>query len=103
MRWKPHVRFGERAGETDRSKDRHRAPARLHLGFAAVDDVRRRIQRENSSGVFATTSNPCLPSASRVSAVCIPRIVSALSRPTTSFGVPAGASRPIHASDSSWG
>ena len=30
MRWKPHVRFGERTGETDRPKDRHRAPVRLH-------------------------------------------------------------------------
>jgi len=30
MRWKPHVRFGERAGETDQLKGWHRAPARLH-------------------------------------------------------------------------
>src|SRR5260370_21987675 len=30
MRWKPHVRFGERAGETDRQRCRHRAPVRLH-------------------------------------------------------------------------
>ena len=28
MRWKSHVRFGGRAGETDRAKTRHRAPAR---------------------------------------------------------------------------
>jgi hypothetical protein len=28
MRWKSHVRFGGRAGETDRAKARHRAPAR---------------------------------------------------------------------------
>jgi transposase len=48
MRWKPHVRFGERAGETDRPKDRHRAPARLHLGFDAVDQVRRRVQQETT-------------------------------------------------------
>ena len=46
MRWKPHVRFGERAGETDRSKDRHRAPVRLHLGLGCVDDVRRRVQQD---------------------------------------------------------
>jgi hypothetical protein len=31
MRWKPHVRFGERAGETDQLRGWHRAPARLHL------------------------------------------------------------------------
>jgi transposase InsO family protein len=30
MRWKSHVRFGRRAAETDRSKDRHRAAARPH-------------------------------------------------------------------------
>lgn len=48
MRWKPHVRFGERAGETDRSKDRHRAPVRLHLALAAVDDVRRRVQQDQT-------------------------------------------------------
>ena len=46
MRWKPHVRFGERAGETDRLRDRHRAPVRLHLGLTCVDDVRRRVQQE---------------------------------------------------------
>jgi transposase len=69
MRWKPHVRFGERTGETDQPKRWHRAPVRLHtalrtalphavrvldafhvvrLGFAAVDEVRRRIQREQT-------------------------------------------------------
>ena len=30
MRWKSHVRFGRRAAETDRLKDRHRAAARPH-------------------------------------------------------------------------
>jgi hypothetical protein len=30
MRWKPHVRFGERDGETDQPKCWHRAPVRLH-------------------------------------------------------------------------
>jgi len=29
MRWKPHVRFGERPGETGREQPRHRAPGRL--------------------------------------------------------------------------
>jgi putative transposase len=30
MRWKSHVRFGRRAAETGRSRDRHRAAARPH-------------------------------------------------------------------------
>ena len=30
MRWKSHVRFGKRAGETDQLRGWHRAPARLH-------------------------------------------------------------------------
>jgi transposase InsO family protein len=30
MRWKSHVRFGRRAAETDRSRDRNRAAARPH-------------------------------------------------------------------------
>jgi len=36
MRWKPHVRFGERAEETDRPKDRHRASARLDHTHATI-------------------------------------------------------------------
>ena len=45
MRWKPHVRFGERAGETGRRERRHRAPARLHsrllrLKGVSISDVR---------------------------------------------------------------
>jgi putative transposase len=48
MRWKSHVRFGRRAAETDRSRDRHRAAARPHtehrtgegkLYLCAVKDV----------------------------------------------------------------
>jgi putative transposase len=48
MRWKSHVRFGRRAAETDRSKDRHRAAARPHtehptaegkLYLCAIKDV----------------------------------------------------------------
>jgi len=39
MRWKPHVRFGERAGETDRQKRRHRAPARLHVRHVVLQDL----------------------------------------------------------------
>jgi hypothetical protein len=45
MRWKPHVRFGGRAGETDQPKDWHRAPVRSHLANAALDEVRRRTQQ----------------------------------------------------------
>ena len=30
MRWKPHVRFGRRAAETDPAKAGHRAAARPH-------------------------------------------------------------------------
>jgi hypothetical protein len=36
MRWKPHVRFGERAGETDQPKRWHRAPARLHTALSTA-------------------------------------------------------------------
>jgi len=68
MRWKPHVRFGERTGETDQPKDRHRAPVRLHttlrtsaavgrvldafhvvrLGIDTVDEVRRWVEHGSS-------------------------------------------------------
>src|SRR5947208_687316 len=46
MRWKPHVRFGGRAGETDQPKRWHRAPVRSHVGNRCVDKVRRRVQQE---------------------------------------------------------
>ena len=46
MRWKSHVRFGGRAGETDLSRDRHRAPVRSHLANRCLDGVRRRVQTE---------------------------------------------------------
>ena len=46
MRWKSHVRFGERAGETDQLKGWHRAPARLH--FMTRRDLHdRRVSRRN--------------------------------------------------------
>ena len=38
--------FGRRAGETDRPKDRHRAPVRPHLSIQKMDEVRRRAQNE---------------------------------------------------------
>lgn len=44
MRWKPHVRFGGRAGETDLSRGRHRAPVRSHLANTKLDECRRRVQ-----------------------------------------------------------
>ena len=45
MRRKSHVRFGGRAGETDRRKRRHRAPVRPNLANTVIDDVRRRTQQ----------------------------------------------------------
>ena len=46
MRWKPHVRFGRRAGETRQQKRRQGAPVRSHLANTKVDDTRRRVQNE---------------------------------------------------------
>ena len=46
MRWKPHVRFGGRAGETDPPRGGHRAPVRSHVANRCVDKVRRRVQHE---------------------------------------------------------
>jgi transposase len=46
MRWKPHVRFGGRAGETDHRRRWHGAPVRSHLANTCVDEVRQRVQRE---------------------------------------------------------
>ncbi|CAN5883423.1 hypothetical protein BH23ACT2_BH23ACT2_24720 [soil metagenome] len=41
MRWKPHVRFGRRAGETHPQQCRQGAPARSHWATQALDVVRR--------------------------------------------------------------
>jgi len=41
MRWKPHVRFGGRAGETHQPKRWQGAPVRSHWGTQALDVVRR--------------------------------------------------------------
>ncbi len=46
MRWKPHVRFGRRAGETQPQKRGKGAPARSHLANQRLDEVRRRVQHE---------------------------------------------------------
>jgi transposase len=46
MRWKPHVRFGGRAGETHPPKGRQGAPVRSHVANTALDDCRRRVQNE---------------------------------------------------------
>jgi RNA-directed DNA polymerase len=46
MRWKSHVRFGGRAGETDRWEQRHGAPVRSHLANEALSGCRRRVQQE---------------------------------------------------------
>src|SRR5271167_4324917 len=41
MRWKSHVRFGGRTGETDLPRCRHRALVRSHWATEALDEVRR--------------------------------------------------------------
>jgi transposase len=46
MRGNAHVRFGRRAGETDRPRGRHRAPVRPHIANERLDEVRRRVQNE---------------------------------------------------------
>jgi len=46
MRWKPHVRFGGRAGETHQPKRWQGAPVRSHVGNRCVDQVRCRVQNE---------------------------------------------------------
>jgi hypothetical protein len=48
MRGNAHVRFGGRAGETDRRQRRHRAPVRPYLANRVIDDVRRRVQVETT-------------------------------------------------------
>ena len=52
MRWKSHVRFGGRAGETDLSKGRHRAPVRSHVASRSVDKVRRRNRMDEAYSSF---------------------------------------------------
>jgi hypothetical protein len=46
MRWKPHVRFGRRAGETHPQQCRQGAPARSHHANGKLDECRRRVQNE---------------------------------------------------------
>ena len=46
MRWKSHVRFGGRAGETHPPKGRQGAPVRSHVANTALDECRRRVQNE---------------------------------------------------------
>jgi transposase len=46
MRWKPHVRFGGRAGKTDRRKRRHGVPVRSHLAGQSLELCRRRVQQQ---------------------------------------------------------
>jgi transposase len=46
MRWKPHVRFGGRAGETHQPKRWQGAPARSHLANSKLDECRRRVQND---------------------------------------------------------
>jgi hypothetical protein len=46
MRWKSHVRFGGRAGETHPPKAGQGAPARSQVANTALDQCRRRVQNE---------------------------------------------------------
>ena len=46
MRWKSHVRFGRRAGETHPQQCRQGAPVRSHLVTEALDEVRRALWQE---------------------------------------------------------
>ena len=46
MRWKAHVRFGRRPGETHPQKRGQGALGRSHLANRCVDAVRRRVQNE---------------------------------------------------------
>ena len=46
MRWKSHVRFGGRTGETGLLRDRNRALVRSHLANQKLDECRRRVQQE---------------------------------------------------------
>ncbi len=58
MRWKPHVRFGGRTGETDRWQQRHGAPVRSHWATDALDEVRRaewNDRRQNGTAAEAKT------------------------------------------------
>ncbi len=48
MRWKAHVRFGRRPGETHLPKDSKGAPGRSHVATQALDEVRRRVQQETT-------------------------------------------------------
>jgi hypothetical protein len=46
MRWKSHVRFGGRAGETHPPQGGQGAPVRSHVGNRCLDTVRRRVQND---------------------------------------------------------
>src|SRR5579862_8651135 len=46
MRWKSHVRFGGRPGETDRWQQQRGAPGRSHLANSKLDECRRRVQNQ---------------------------------------------------------
>ena len=46
MRWKSHVRFGGRPGETDHRKRWHGAPVRSHLANTKLEVARRRTNQE---------------------------------------------------------
>ena len=47
MRWKAHVRFGRRPGETHPQKRGKGTPGRSHLANQKIDECRRRVQNES--------------------------------------------------------
>ncbi|MFG1955574.1 transposase, partial [Micromonospora sp. NPDC048830] len=89
-----HVRFGERAGETDQPKRWHRAPVRLHLANRAVTEVRRRMtvtqrgRRGRGSDPEWRMRNRLTRSAARMSGKHVDRLVDTLDALPAALGVP---------------
>jgi hypothetical protein len=75
MRWDLHVRFGERAGETDQRGRWHRVPVRLHhkhhrpagavsrSSILAIKVVSGRAQSPQQVALEATAAMPVRPRA----------------------------------------
>jgi hypothetical protein len=51
MRWKSHVRFGERPGETDQEQSRHRAPGRLYCRRPAAQSDYEHSRPHDQGGI----------------------------------------------------
>jgi len=82
MRWEPHVRFGERAGETDQRGRWHRVPVRLHQRAASA-------ARAGTGSRVYTTAPPVranrFRSALRKKSSCQYRYQSAFGSPLNGF------------------